>query len=94
LVDAECRHLDFFGHQLLCRLDPEHAVPDAPLERAGLRRFGLTFHHRSDVEALWKRCREAGAPHLSELAAAAKSVSFRVADPSGEVVEFKWEAFR
>jgi extradiol dioxygenase family protein len=85
----------FFGHQVVCHLEPGHKVPDDPLADPYPHHFGMTLASEEALATLWSRCRVAGVPHLSELTwrfndKPERHQTFWTADPAGNVLEFKW----
>jgi extradiol dioxygenase family protein len=86
---------NFFGHQLVCHLD-EDLVPDPdPLRTPYPRHFGLTVLERRDIERAHWTCADRGVRHLSNLVwrfpeKPERHLTFWAADPSGNVLEFKW----
>lgn len=83
--------LDFFGDQVVCHLDPEGCAASATLYP---RHFGVTFRHRSDLDALLDRLRAQGARFLHEPAVRFAELreshtTAAIVDPSNNVIEFK-----
>lgn len=83
--------LDFFGDQLVC-----HLAPDKTDERPQMypRHFGVTFHDRSEFQALIERVRGLGLEFFREpftRFAGKREVhqAFFLLDPSNNVLEFK-----
>lgn len=56
----------FFGHQLVCHLDPEHQAPNNPLAHPYPRHFGMTLTEELAIETVFERCRQAGAKHAAD----------------------------
>jgi hypothetical protein len=86
---------NLFGHQLVCHLERAHTVPQNPLAQPYPRHFGMTLQNRAEIETLWAACQEAKVEHLSKLTWRFKEkperhLTFWAADPSGEILEFKW----
>jgi extradiol dioxygenase family protein len=85
----------FFGHQLVCHLDSDTRAPDNPLAQPYPRHFGMTLAEELAIENVFERCAAAGLPHLSALSwrfagKPERHRTFWVADPAGNVLEFKW----
>jgi uncharacterized protein len=92
---ADRQTFDFFGHQLVCHLDEDHVPDPEPLQRPYPRHFGVTLFERADIERAHAACKAQGVRHLSDLAwrfqeRPERHLTFWAADPSGNVLEFKW----
>ena len=86
---------NFFGHQLVCHLDPKFEPDPAPLQKPYPRHFGITLLERGEIEEAYANCSDSQVKHLSALAwrfseRPERHLTFWTADPSGNVLEFKW----
>ena len=86
---------NFFGHQLVCHLDPGLELDPEPLQKPYPRHFGVTVLEREEIEEAHANCSERQVRHLSALSwrfsdAPERHLTFWTADPSGNVLEFKW----
>jgi extradiol dioxygenase family protein len=83
--------LDFFGDQVVCHLSDR--VDDAP--ELYPRHFGVTFRHREDWERLLRLARTRSLSFFAEpfhrfAGRAEEHESFVLADPSNNLLEFKY----
>jgi extradiol dioxygenase family protein len=86
---------NFFDHQLVCHLDPSLVPDPEPLRKPYPRHFGITMLEREDIARAHQNCSALGVQHLSELSwrfadRPERHLTFWTADPSGNVLEFKW----
>lgn len=89
---------EIFDHQLVCHLslDCEPVPEDSnPLKNAYPRHFGMTFLDRKRITQLHDSLSAADWPHLQTMVTRfpdlpERHLSFFVADPTHNVVEFKW----
>jgi extradiol dioxygenase family protein len=84
--------LDFFGDQLVCHLSPADAITAHPTMYP--RHFGVTFHDREPFENLLKLVRVREIPFFQEPSVrfegrAEAHLTFALADPSNNILEFK-----
>ena len=83
--------LDFFGDQVVCHLSD--VIDDAP--ELYPRHFGVTFRRREDWERLLRLARTRGLAFFAEpfhrfAGRAEEHESFVLADPSNNLLEFKY----
>jgi len=84
--------LDFFGDQLVCHLSPEKTESQAtPYPR----HFGVTFRERADFDRLLSRVDRQGLEFVERPFARfegkpERHLAFFLADPSNNVLEFKY----
>ena len=86
---------NFFSHQLVCHLDQALTPDPEPLKKPYPRHFGVTVLERSEIEEAYDTCKERKVEHLSALiwrfgGKPERHLTFWTADPSGNVLEFKW----
>ena len=83
---------DFFGHQLVCHLAPDHVEPEPHIYP---RHFGVTFRRREHLETVLKRVREAECEILRDVSVRFpgerdRHLTFYLKDPSNNIIEFKY----
>lgn len=89
---------EIFDHQLVCHLSPDSKPSPEdtyPLKNAYPRHFGMTFIEESRVRELHASLSSANWPNLQPLMTRfpdlpERHLTFFVADPSHNIVEFKW----
>jgi len=85
--------LDFFGDQLVCHLTVDDEPPHTPASLYP-RHFGVTFRDAADFEALHDLAVIRKIPFFADVSArfaglAEEHRTFVLADPSGNLLEFK-----
>jgi extradiol dioxygenase family protein len=83
---------DFFGDQVVCRLDPGR-IDDDPTVYP--RHFGITFRDPANHAKVLARAREKGLKffaedHARDKGEAEDHTTFYLLDPSNNVIEFKY----
>ncbi|MEP1230579.1 MAG: VOC family protein [Litorimonas sp.] len=90
---------NLFEHQLVCHidedLDPKTLEGVNPLKNPYPRHFGMTFLEESQFREVHARLTAANVPFLQNIRSRfrdlpEKHLTFFTADPSHNVVEFKW----
>jgi extradiol dioxygenase family protein len=86
--------LDFFGDQVVCHLDPNHAVTPAVEQDLYPRHFGVTFHDKEDLDRLLRlahiRSLHVFSPPARRFAGMVEEhTTVVLRDPSGNLLEFK-----
>lgn len=90
---------ELFDHQLVCHLDDRYTPNEEDLKNPLLnvypRHFGMTFLSEHDLRHVHDRLSKANVPHLQPVTERfpdlpEKHLTFFVADPSLNIVEFKW----
>ena len=84
--------IDFFGHQLVCHLDPEEVVEKPQMYP---RHFGLIVEDESRYEELLSNARERKLSFFKDdfrrhQGKKAEHRSFFLKDESNNLIEFKW----
>jgi len=92
---------NIFDHQLVCHLDedldPKSLEGINPLKKPYPRHFGMTFLTEAEFRDVHKRLQAANIPFLQSIRSRfrdmpEKHLTFFAADPSHNVLEFKWYA--
>src|SRR5262245_199171 len=83
---------NFFGHQLVCHLDPTIDPDPDPLKKPYPRHFGITLLEHEEIEEIYAKCHDNQVKPLSELTwrfndQPERHLTFWTADPSGNVLE-------
>ncbi len=89
---------ELFEHQLVCHLHLESKPSNEdidPLRNAYPRHFGMTFLDENKIRDIHKTLSDASWPNLQPLMTRfadlpERHLTFFVADPSHNIVEFKW----
>ncbi len=84
--------IDFWGHQVVCHLSPEHCAPES---HKYPRHFGLTFATREAFDALYNTAEKSGLKILRKTennfsGQPEEHLTFCLSDPSNNVLEFKY----
>lgn len=84
--------VNFFGHQLVCHLSPNHVDPEPAMYP---RHFGITFDNAEDFEAILNRARQTSAaffrePFVRFEGQREEHRTFFLRDPSNNLIEFKY----
>ena len=85
---------DFFGDQLVCHLSPAPdslSISDVTMYP---RHFGVTFHERSDFDALYSLCHQRNLPFYADVSErfvgrVEVHSTFVIHDPALNLLEFK-----
>ena len=83
---------EFFGHQLVCHLDPEGIDPEPKVYP---RHFGITFSDETEFDTAIESATRNGAtfvqpPCVRFSGEREEHRTFFLQDPSNNVLEFKW----